>query len=78
MSTLQSDDDRQRWEHEVGSEPEWVVDMCNLPWVVMVRKDGSLEIIDHDNKVVCKMGAGNAEIQATIANVICDQVNRLK
>lgn len=78
MSTLQSDDDRQRWEHEVGDEPKWVIDMCNPPWVVMSRKDGSLDIIDKDNRVVCKMSAGNAEIQATIANVICDQVNRLK
>lgn len=70
-------DDQERWEHEKGSEPQWVVDMCNLPWVVMSRRDGSLEIITEDNLVILKMAPGNPEIQATIANVICDQMNRL-
>jgi hypothetical protein len=71
------DDDRQRWEHEVGSEPQWVKDMCCLPWVTMVKRNGDIEIIDDQNRVVCSMVSGSAEIRATIANVICDQVNKI-
>ncbi len=77
MSTLDREDDRQRWEHEVGSEPQWVKDMCCLPWVVMVQRNGDIQIIDSDNIVVCTMENGNKEIAATIASVICDQVNAL-
>ena len=77
MSTLDREDDRQRWEHEVGSEPQWVKDMCVLPWAVMVQRNGDIQIIDADNIVVCTMGNGNKEIAATIASVICDQVNKI-
>lgn len=80
MTTLQDeiDDDRQRWEHEVGDEPQWVVDMCQLPWAVMSRRDGSLEIITENDRVICKMIDGTAEERALVAGVICDQVNKLK
>ncbi len=78
MSTLhEMADDQERWQHEVGSEPEWVKDMCAVPWVVMSRRDGSIEIIDTNNRVVAKMVDGSAEIRATIASVICDQVNKI-
>lgn len=78
MTTLREmADDQERWQHEVGKEPEWVKDMCCLPWVVMSRRDGSIEIIDSDNHVVAKMIDGSAEIRATIASVICDQVNKI-
>ena len=78
MSTSQErEDDRQRWEHEVNSEPQWVKDMCCLPWVVMVQRNGDIQIIDADNVVVCTMENGNKEIAATIASVICDQVNKM-
>lgn len=79
MTTLQDEieDDRQRWEHEVGDEPKWVVDMCQLPWAVMSRRDGSLEIITENDRVICKMIDGTAEERALVAGVICDQVNRL-
>jgi hypothetical protein len=78
MSTSQErEDDRQRWEHEVGSEPQWVKDMCCLPWVVMVQRNGDIQIIDNDNVVVCTMQNGNKEIAATIASVICEHVNAL-
>lgn len=71
------DDDRQRWEHEVGSEPQWVKDMCSLPWVTMVKRNGEIQIIDADGIKVCTMENGNKEIAATIASVICDQVNQI-
>lgn len=77
MSTSEREDDRQRWEHEVGSEPQWVKDMCCLPWVVMVQRNGDIQIVDAENVVVCTMSHGNKEIAATIASVICDQVNAL-
>jgi len=70
-------DDQERWEHEVGSEPKWVKDMCNLPWVVMVQRNGDIEIIDADGVKVCSMSHGNKEIAATVASVICDQVNNI-
>ena len=51
MSTSNRDDDGgQEWHETKGREPEWVRDMCNLPWVVMVRKDGSIEIVSDDNR----------------------------
>jgi len=68
-------DDQQRWEAEVGSEPQWVKDMCCVPWAVMIEKNGNITVIDADNKPVCTMAHGNKEIATTIASVICDQVN---
>lgn len=73
----QEDDQQQAWHEQKGREPEWVKDMCCLPWVVMVQRNGDIEIIDADNVKVCTMSHGNAEIAATIASVICDQVNAL-
>ena len=79
MSTSQErDDDGQEWHETKGREPEWVKDMCGLPWVVMSRRDGSLEIITENDRVICKMIDGTAEERALVAGVICDQVNRLK
>lgn len=71
------EDDQQRWHEEKGREPEWVRDMCRLPWAVMVKRNGDLEIIDGDGIAVCTMSHGNKEIAATIASVICDQVNKV-
>ena len=78
MSTSQErEDDRERWEHEVGKEPQWVKDMCRVPWAVMVQRNGDIDIIDSDGIKVCTMQHGNKEIAATIASVICDQVNAI-
>ena len=52
--------------------------MCQLPWAVMSRRDGSLEIITENDRVICKMIDGTAEERALVAGVICDQVNKLK
>jgi ribonuclease PH len=71
------EDDQQRWQEEKGREPEWVRDICNLPWVVMVRKDGSIEIVSNDNRVICKMSDGSAEERALVAGVICDAVDKI-
>jgi hypothetical protein len=70
-------DDQERWEHEKGSEPQWVKDMCCIPWATAVQRNGDIEIIDADGVKVCTMSHGNKEIAATIASVICDQVNRI-
>ena len=78
MSTSQErDDDGQEWHETKGREPEWVKDMCGLPWVVMSRRDGSIEIISEDNRVICRMADGSAEERALIASVICDAVDKI-
>ena len=78
MSALhEMSDDQERWQHVKGSEPEWVKDMCCVPWVVTIEKNGDIQIMDADGKPVCKMAHGNKEIAATIASVICDQVNAI-
>lgn len=73
----EQDDNQQHWYETKGREPEWVRDICNLPWVVMVRKDGSIEIVSDANRVVCKMVDGSAEERALIAGVICDAVDKI-
>ena len=52
-------------------------DICNLPWVVMVRKDGSIEIVSKDNRVICKMVDGSLEARVIVAGVICDAVDKI-
>ena len=78
MSTSQErDDDGQEWYETKGREPEWVKDMCRLPWVIYARRDGSIEIVDAANRIVCKMADGSAEERGIIASVICDAVNKI-
>jgi hypothetical protein len=79
MSTSpeREDDGGQEWHETKGTEPQWVRDMCSLPWVVMSRRDGSIEIISEDNRVICKMIDGSAEERALIAGVICDAVDKI-
>jgi len=43
----------------------------------MVRKDGSIEIVSNDNRVICKMVDGSAEERALVAGVICDAMERI-
>ena len=79
MSTSpeREDDSGQEWYETKGREPQWVKDICNLPWAVMTRKDGSIEIISDDNRVICKMVDGSAEERALVAGVICDAVDKI-
>ena len=71
------DDDRQRWEHEVGSEPQWVVDQLKLPWATEIAKNGDMNVINAEGLVVAVLQNGSAEAKALVAAVICDQVNDL-
>jgi hypothetical protein len=71
------EDDQQRWQHEQGSEPEWVRDMLNVPWVTEIAKDGSIKILDADGLTVAILAGRNAEMMALTASVICDQCNKI-
>lgn len=77
MSTSQEHDDQQRWQEEVGGEPEWVRDMMNTPWVTEIAKDGSIKILDKDGLTVATLSGRNAEMMALVASVICDQCNKV-
>jgi hypothetical protein len=78
MSTSEREDDGgQEWYETKSREPQWVKDMCNLPWVVMARRDGNIEILSEDNRVICRMVDGSAEERALIAGVICDAIEKI-
>ena len=72
---LLPEDDRARWEHEVGSEPQWVKDQLKLPWATMIAKNGDFNVVNSEGVVVAVLQNGNSETKALVAAVICDRVN---
>lgn len=69
------EDDRERWEYEVGSEPQWVQDQLALPWATEIAKNGDINVINAEGVVVAILQGGGIEKKALVASVICDRVN---